>query len=435
MPGRLRWKTESDRTARQGTVPLRRNRDFMLLMWGQAVSSVGSRMSLVAFPLLALALTKSPAKAGLTGFIGTLPYVLGYLPAGVLVDRWDRKRLMIACDVLRAAGFASIPVAYELGHLALGQVWTVAFLEGTGFVFFSVAEFAVLPHLVDRSQIPVATARNEVRLRGAALVGQPLGGLLFSASHMLPFLADAVSYLVSAISLARIRASLAGSSPKEPEPVLRAIREGIAWLWGQHFLRACTVLISISNLVMQALILTSVVLVKSRGGGDSIAGLGLGLGSGAALAGSVTASATRIREALSPKSVICVFFVLVAVTFSLYAIPATPLLTGLLFAVPAFFVPILNVVLTSYEMLVIPDELVGRVRSSILLVSWGALPFGSLLGGFLLQRLGQTVAPLAFGSAMAIVALAALATRSLSGAAFIPGGEHVKCDAELDLPG
>src|SRR5579863_2777914 len=107
-------------------VPLWRNRDYMLLWSGQMVSSVGTRVSQLAFPLLVLALTHSPAQAGLIAALRGLPYALFILPAGALVDRWNRKRVMILCDTGRALALGSIPVALLLGHLSLIQLYSVA---------------------------------------------------------------------------------------------------------------------------------------------------------------------------------------------------------------------------------------------------------------------------------------------------------------------
>src|SRR5215831_5211764 len=129
-------------------LPLWRNRDYLLLWGGQAVSSVGGEASNLAFPLLILALTHSPAQAGLTGALRALAYVLLGLPAGALIDRWDRKRTMILCDIGRALALGSIPLALALGHLSIAQIYLVALIEGSLFVFFSLAETAALPQVV-----------------------------------------------------------------------------------------------------------------------------------------------------------------------------------------------------------------------------------------------------------------------------------------------
>src|SRR6266436_6068416 len=122
--------------------PLRRNRDFILLWSGQAVSTIGTRVSSLAYPLLVLALTHSPAKAGIVGFAQALPYMLFYLPAGALVDRWNRKRVMLIADAGRALALGSLALVLAFGSLSLAQIIVVAFVEGSLFVFFSLAESA-----------------------------------------------------------------------------------------------------------------------------------------------------------------------------------------------------------------------------------------------------------------------------------------------------
>jgi MFS family permease len=105
-----------------------------------------------------LAETHSPAKAGIVGFAQTLPYMLFYLPAGALVDRWDRKRVMILTDALRALALSSLAVALALDTFSFAQVVVVAFVEGTMFVFFSLSESAALPQVVVKEQLSAAVA-------------------------------------------------------------------------------------------------------------------------------------------------------------------------------------------------------------------------------------------------------------------------------------
>src|SRR5256714_15695544 len=131
-----------------------RNRDYMLLWTGQMVSQLGSGVSRIAYPLVILALTHSPAKAGVAAALYSLPYLLFSLPAGALVDRWDRKRVMILCDLLRAAAVLTIPLALWLNALTLWQIYAVAFVEGSLFVFFNLAEVAALRRVLQSAELP-----------------------------------------------------------------------------------------------------------------------------------------------------------------------------------------------------------------------------------------------------------------------------------------
>src|SRR5260370_24187275 len=150
---------EAERTRRYSS--LWRNRDFMLLWNGQLLSNIGSQVSLLAFPLLVLAITRSPAQAGLVGALRSLPFALLCLPAGALIDRWDRKKVMLICDAGRALALGSIPVALWLGRLGILQLCLVALVEGTLMTFFSLAEIACLPHVGPKDQIPAASAQNQ----------------------------------------------------------------------------------------------------------------------------------------------------------------------------------------------------------------------------------------------------------------------------------
>ena len=124
----------------------------MLLWGGQVISTLGSTALSVVYPLLILAITDSAAAAGIASGLRALPYLIFSLPVGALIDRWDRKRVMIWCDFGRALAALSIPVALWLGALTIGQVYVVAFVEGSLFVFFNIAEVAALPRLVPALQ-------------------------------------------------------------------------------------------------------------------------------------------------------------------------------------------------------------------------------------------------------------------------------------------
>jgi MFS family permease len=225
-------------------VPLRRNRDFTLLWSGQVVSTLGSEISGLAFPLLVLSLTGSPAQAGIVGFARGLPYLLLYLPAGALVDRWNRKRVMLVADAGRAASIGSVAVWLALGRPPLAWLAVVAFVEGALFVFFQLAESAALPQIVAREQLPQAIAQNQARMQGAHVAGAPLGGALFGVSRLLPFVADAVSYAVSFVSLLFVRPAFQESREPTQTRLRTEIAEGVRWLWSQPFLRTTTLIVA-----------------------------------------------------------------------------------------------------------------------------------------------------------------------------------------------
>src|SRR5579875_2831260 len=200
------------------------NRDFQLLWVGEALSDVGSQSSTVAYPLLVLALTGSPAKAGVVGLAKWLPLAIFSLPAGVLADRFNRKRLMIGCDVIRMLGAASVVLALALGRPAFAQIVIVAFLDGGLFAAAHIAERGALRHVVETEHLQDAVARNEARLYTAGIVGPSLGGLLFAVARALPFAADAVSFLCStaAVSATRSQFQTASEEPHRPWRELRS---------------------------------------------------------------------------------------------------------------------------------------------------------------------------------------------------------------------
>src|ERR671925_297723 len=289
LRGRSPHRFQSASPSRRLGPALWRNRDFILLWCGQVVSTVGTRVTNIAFPLLVLAQTHSPAKAGIVGFAQTLPYMLFYLPAGALVDRWDRRRVMLVADACRAVALGSLAVALAFGAVTLAQIIVVAFVEGTGFVFFSLSESAALPQVVAKEQLSTAVAQNQARTQGADLVGQPLGGALFGLSRLLPFATDAASYLVSFVSLLFVRPAFQEQREASVTRLRTEIAEGIGWLWRQPFLRAGVLLVAGSNFAFSAVILALIVRAKQLGASSATIGLILAFFGAGAIAGSVVA--------------------------------------------------------------------------------------------------------------------------------------------------
>ena len=388
--------------------PLWRNRDYMLLWSGQVVSTVGSTASGVVFPLLILALTNSPAAAGIAGALFMLPYALFSLPAGALVDRWDRKRVMIACDLLSALVFAAIPVAFLFNALTVLQLYISAFLAGTLFVFFNIAEVAALPRVVPKAQLPNAAAQNQATFSVAGIVGPSLGTFLYgSVARMAPFIADAVSYLVSAFTLSAIKTNFQRErAPKEASTLWSEIAEGVRWLWAQPLLRFIAFMGSGLNLLLASEALVMILRAKSLGASDEVIGVLFSVGSVGSLAGAVVAA--RILKRLGLGAVLIGSMWASSLGYSLFiAAPnllALAVVAGALYAVG----PVLNVATLSYRAALVPDELQGRVNSAFRLVAWGSQPVGAFLGGILIEQIGVIDTLLVF--TVGLLLLAAVTT-------------------------
>ncbi|MEU4692639.1 MFS transporter [Actinoplanes sp. NPDC023714] len=376
-----------------------RNRDFTLLWTSQAISGLGAQISATATPLLVLSTTGSPAEAGLVGAAGSLPHLIANLPAGPLVDRWNRRRILLVSEVVAGAGLLTVPLAIWSGLLSTAQLCLVVFVQGLCFVFFGLAERAALPRVVDAPLVPVAIAHNEARSRGTSLAGPPLGGMLFGVDRALPFLVDGISYLIAAASLLLLRRDLQEPATEPAEPVWRAAVTGLRWMWRHRFVRTALALIATSNLVFQALILVIVVLAQQRGATAGEIGVMLGVYSAGGLAGALAAG--RLHRHVTLRTVIRVW----AALLPLFTIAPGPMAIGAVGALCAFAGPIWNVQIFTYASLVVPNELLGRVMSAGATLTWGVMPLGSLGAGFLLTVAGPIPAILVLSAIMLVAAL------------------------------
>jgi len=375
------------------------NLDYMLLWSGQIVSNVGTQVSTLAFPLLILALTNSPAQAGFAGALRALPYVIFSLPAGALIDRWDRKRVMILCDT------ASIPIALVLGHLTILQLYLVSLVEGTLFVFFNIAEAACLPRVVPKEQLPAATAQNMATDGITVLLGPSLGGALYTAGRLLPFVADAISYVVSVISLFFIKVKFQKERVAARRNLWVEIREGLSWLWHQPLIRFIAILTGGNNLISSGYVLIIIVLAQQQHASSFTIGLIFAVGGIGGIVGALIA--TSLQKRLSFAQAIIGTSWLFALCIPLYAIAPNPLVLGIITAATFVSGPVYNVVQFSYRSAIIPDELQGRVNSVFRLIAFGGQPLGLALTGLLIENIGVIPTILVDSVGMIILAVAA----------------------------
>ncbi|HLH61480.1 MAG TPA: MFS transporter [Ktedonobacteraceae bacterium] len=250
----------------QQRVSLWRNRDYLLPWLGQAVSSLGTSCTQFAFPLLIVGLTRSIAAAGLAYSLGQLPCVLLSLPAGALVDRWSRKRVMIICTFCLMVCVASIPLALLLtgGLLRLLLLYAIAFGLGAISLFDELVELAARAWVVPKSQLPTAVAQNEVIVGSCALVGPALASLLISISRLLPFITDALSSLILLVSLFFIRSPMQDERRAERHHLLVEVREGLAWLWEHQVVCSILLISSYINLTITVSVLLVLDIVQQQ---------------------------------------------------------------------------------------------------------------------------------------------------------------------------
>jgi MFS family permease len=400
-----------------GTAPARsaslwHNRDFLLLWSGQIVSAIGSQVSLITFPWVILAVTGSPAQAGLIAAMRTLPYILFGLPAGALIDRWNRKRVMILCDTGRALALLSIPIAFAFGLLTAVHLYLVSFIEGTLFIFFGLAEAAALPRVVSQEQLSGATAQNEFVYSVSGLLGPSFSGILYSISNTIPFLADAVSYVISVCSLLFIktqfqqeRTAASGVGGRFIVRFWTETLDGMHWLWHHTVMRFLVVLVSGLDLCGTGYVLIVLVLVQQHHASKLTTGLILASGGIGSILGALISGPLARRFRVGQFMIIASW--LLALTWLPFAFAQGPVVLGLIVASAFIVVPIHSSVQYGFRLASIPDKLQGRVNSLYRVVLFGCQSVGLLLTGVLLQAIGPVLTVLILFVPQFILALAA----------------------------
>lgn len=268
------------------------NRDFVILWATQFISAAGSTVSNLALPLLALYISHSPITVASIAALAQLPYVIFGLPAGLLVDRWDRKKTMMWCDVGRMGAMASIPTAAWLWHVTIVQLGIVAVVSGTLFVLFDLAEASSLLHVVTQEQLPKAVSWNQAASYAAAVSGAPIGGVLFEFARPIPFVVDACSFAASVIGLRAIKKEFQAPREERRESLATLLMEGVRWLWRQRLMRALVVLLAGATIPLSGIQLLFILIARQQHASASTIGFlfaltGAGGILGAAFAGQI----------------------------------------------------------------------------------------------------------------------------------------------------
>ncbi|MGI8578263.1 MAG: MFS transporter [Nocardioidaceae bacterium] len=380
-----------------------RNRDFMALWSGELVSDLGSSMSFFLFPILGYALTGSATQAALAGAAYTLGTVVMGLPAGVWVDRCNRRAVMIASNVAGSMLYASLAVATLLHHLALPQLLLTALITGVVGRFLSPAETAAIKSVVPREQLPTAFSQNQARQHMASLVGPPLGGALFGVLRWIPFLMDAVSFLLPALAIGRIKTPLPAPKRADQGSMRADIGEGLRFLSSSAVLRAIVVFAGLVNFASGAFFIVLTLKLLSAGIHPAAIGLIEAFGAVAGIGGAIVAPALINRVPTGSLSIMV--GVAVAVAVIPMAFTNSVVTIGLLLAVALFLLPAGNASISSYLVAITSDQLQGRVGSALNFAATLLSPAAPIVGGLLFTELGGGRAMLAMAAILSLSVL------------------------------
>ncbi|KAB8194878.1 MFS transporter [Nonomuraea phyllanthi] len=394
---------------------LLRTRNYALLWLGRSISAVGSSITTVALPLVAVStLHASPAMVALLTAAGWLPWLLIGLPAGVWVDRWPRRRTLLIADFASAVVLVTIPIAAWTNVLTPTMLLVAALLAGTAGVFFDVASNAFLPQLVSAEDLLEATSKLQTSASVARVLGPGLGGLLAQAAGPVSgILVDSVTFMVSAACLLGLRT--------EPEPrpaaggypgMLRQVGEGLRFIIRGRLLQAILVVATVTNFAMLGITALRVVfLVRTEGVAPGTAGLVIGVGSLGSILGAVLASRASRRFGSARTYLVAT---VVAAPFVLLLPLGGHGWRLALFAVGSFVVlagaTMSSVMTMTFRGNFVPAHLLGRVTAASRFFVFGTVPLGAATAGLLTSSFGIRAAMWALAALYVIAPLPLLAT-------------------------
>jgi MFS family permease len=388
-------------------VPAHFGADFWKFFAGQTISNLGNAVTLFALPLLVYKLTGSALNLGVTTAVAFVPYLLFGLPLGAWVDRLDRRRLMIATDLLRALVVGAIPLLAAFDVLSVWHVYAAAFLASTLGIAFDAAQFAAIPSLVGGDDLVAANGRIQASYSAAAIAGPPLAGFLVArASTEVALTVDAASFLVSALSLAWIRRSFNAESPAPRSSLRQDVVEGLRYVLGHPVLRNISLMMALINLIGSTTYAQLVLFANERlGASDQQISWLFSAGSAGVIVLSLAAGPLRRRFRFSVVALGAL--VLDGLLTVVFASTQTYWVALGLWAVITGLGTLFNINTGSLRQAIVPNHLLGRVISIAGVLAWSAIPLGTLAGGWLIERTGNVAAVYAaIGLATASIAVA-----------------------------
>jgi MFS family permease len=365
-----------------------RNRSYKLLLSATAVSNLGDGVSALAFPWLATLITRDPVLIALVAFATRLPWFLMSIPAGAIVDRSDRQKLVLRADWLRMALTVAVigliltipafpPLSGEMFYILILSGF--AFLLGTAEVLRDNAAQTLLPSVVEKDQLETANGQlwTAEQVMGQ-FVGPPLAGFLIALAVPAPFILDALTFAVAALAVAAMQLKQRDIPPRRP--MREDLAEGWAWMRTHPMVLRVAVMLGVMN-GASLLGLTMLVLISQERLGLSAFGFGMIMTAGAA--GGVTGGLlgpkliARIGRVAALKLALALF----PIAFVAIALTASPYVVAVALFFESLAALLWNIVTVSWRQRIIPDDLLGRVNSIYRFFGWGLTPVGALAGG------------------------------------------------------
>ena len=374
------------------------------MLWvGQLLSDTGTEVGLLAYPLLILALTHSAVLAGVVGTARAITRLCLQLPAGALADRFDRRLTMIVCDTMRAVLMVTLGALIAARLASWPVVLTVSLIEGGAGAFFEPAATAALPGIVADGQLEEAWAATEGRTYVANLAGPALGGVLFGVGRAVPFLADAVSYLVSLGTVRRIPGRFRPKQAAERKALWREVADGLELVWQVPILRAVLISAPLVNFAFIGVIFTITLALRQNGTSTAVIGLVQAAVMAGGLLGAV--AAPRLQGRLRLGTAATVITLAGALLFGIAAALIPSPLVALPVAMNLLLAPTVNAALFAVMLRRTPEEMRGRVSNSVVMVATALATLAPLAAGLLVQHVSGDWAIGAFAATMAVAAV------------------------------
>jgi MFS family permease len=369
------------------------NKNFSKLWIANAISTLGDGAILAAGPLLVASITNNPVLIASAAFVQLAPWLLFSFASGVYVDRFEKRKVLLIANILRAVAIGGLALAIALSFASIPLIYGALFLLGVGDVLADGGAVTLLPKIVEKSQLSLANSRISIlNTMTRQFIGPPLGAYLFVIAAALPFGLDAVSFVVAAVLIASItlpRSENYEAKANERKPFIAEMKEGFRYLKQAPLLKTLTYVNFTVNITSMAIGATLVIYAKQQLHLDSL-GYGLFL-STAAIGGIAGAAITPRLHARFPKPKILLGVLTLEAIFNLsFVFLHSPWIAGALYGLWSIVGSVWFLTVLSLRQQTVSSELLGRVNGIYNFYRMGGIAVGALVGGILVSHLGVT---------------------------------------------